>query len=116
MKRLDLQFTERARAWITKHLSNYESEAVLLLSYGTLTTYDDDGVAKNGKSTRWRFVVFTKAQAEEIEKTSSLTGEGVYVAAGGVKLCIPEPKDLKRLSGRTLDAVDGELLVNERAS
>jgi hypothetical protein len=116
MERLDLQVTERARAWIASHLSSHEPESVLALSYGSFKTYDAKGMAKNETSIRWRYVVFTKAQAAEIEKTAPFTGEGIYITHDGTTLCIPERKDLERLAGKTLDAVDGALVVSERAS
>ena len=113
MQRLDLQVTESARAWIAKYLSSYEPDAVLALSF---KTYIAGEVAKDHMSTRLRFVVFSKDQVEQIEATSLITGEGLYVTDDGVTLCIPERRDCERLFGRTLDVVDGALLVRERAS
>ena len=115
MRRLDLHVTDKARAWIDAHLSSYEPGSVLALSYGSLNTYASGGT-RNGTSTRWRFVVFTKDQADQIEQTSALTGEGVYEIAGGIKLCIAERQDLERLLGKTLDVVDDALVVNGRAN
>ena len=116
MERLDLQVTEKARAWIASHLSNYEPESVLTLSHGSFRTYDSKGIDKNETSTRWRYVVFTKVQAAQIEKTKSITGDGVYLTPDGITLCIPEFKDLELLVGKTLDVVDGALVVRARAS
>jgi hypothetical protein len=116
MKRLDLQVTERARAWISHHLSSYEPGSVLALTNGSLRTYAPDGKAKDEASTRWRFVVFTRAQADQIESTSHLTGEGVYETTDGIALCIAERQDLERLSGKTLDAVNDALVVYDRAN
>ena len=115
MRRLDLHVTEKARAWIEAHLSSCEPGSVLALSYGSFNTYGPHG-AKNGISTRWRFVVFTKVQAEQIEQASALTGEGVYEIADGIKLCVAERQDLERLAGKTLDIVDNAVVVNGRAN
>ena len=115
MKRLDLHVTEKARAWIEAQLSSYKPGSVLALSYAPLNTYRRGG-AKNGVSTRWRSVVFTKDQAAQIEQTSALTGEGVYEISDGITLCIPERQDLERLAGKTLDVVDNALVVNGRAN
>jgi len=116
MKRLDLQVTERARAWISHRLSNNEPGSVLALTYGSLKTYTPDGKPKDEGSTRWRSVVFTRAQADQIESTSHLTGEGVYETADGISLYIAERQDLERLSGKTLDAVNDALVVCDRAN
>jgi hypothetical protein len=115
MKRLDLHVTEKARAWIEAQLSSYTPGSVLALSYGSFNTYGPDGT-RAGTSTRWRFVVYTKDQAAQIEETSALTGEGVYEVADGVRLLIPERQDLERLAGKTLDVVDNSLTVNGRAN
>lgn len=116
MKRLDLKITERARAWIGDHLSGYEPGSMLLLSYGSLRTYTQDGRPKDQMSTRWRFVVLTPAQAEQIERTSHVTGEGVYETADGIRLCIGDRQDVERLSRKTLDAVNDALVVHDRAN
>jgi len=102
MKRIDLQLSGRARTWVDQFLSNHEPESVLALTYGP--------------PPRWRFVVFTKTQAEQIEKASSLTGEDIYVTNDGLKLCISEAKDVERLAGGILDVVNGTFAVNGRAS
>ena len=115
MRRLDLHVTEKARAWIEAQLSSYESGSVLALSYGAFNTYGSGG-EKSGTSTRWRFVVLTKDQADQTEQTSALTGEDVYETAEGIRLCIAERRDLERLAGKTLDIVDNALVVNDRAN
>lgn len=61
-------------------------------------------------------MVFTKDQAEQIQKTSAFTREEIYMTNDGLKLCIGEPKDTERLTGRILDVVNGTLAVHERAS
>src|SRR5437868_6667719 len=99
MKRLDLELTEGARAYMREYLTMYEPESMFALTYGP---------------TRWRFIVVTKAQAEEIEVTSSITGEAVYVTNDGVKLLLPERGDVARLSGKTLDVVNDVFTTNER--
>jgi len=116
MRRLDLHVTEKARAWIEAQLSSYEPGSVLALSYGSFNTHGLQG-AKNGTSAPWRFVVFTKDQADQLEQTSALTGEGVYEIADGIRLCIAERQDLERLAGKTLDIVDDAVVVvNGRAN
>jgi hypothetical protein len=102
MKRIDLELTERARAWLSAFLSRYEPNSVLALSYGP--------------AARWRFVVFTRAQAEKIEETSSLTGEDIYMTNDGFKVCIGETKDAARLAGGILDVANDTVLVAQRAS
>jgi hypothetical protein len=81
-----------------------------------LRTYTPDRKANDEGSTRWRWVVFTRAQADHIERTSHLTGEGVYETADGTALCIAERQGLERLSGKTLDAVNDALVVYDRAN
>jgi hypothetical protein len=101
MKRLDLQLTERAKAWVVEYLSAYGPGSILTLVYGP---------------TRWRFVVINGSQVEQIEASTPFTGEDIYVTNDGVSLCIPEVGDVKRLSGRTLDIVNDAFAVNDRAS
>jgi hypothetical protein len=101
MKRLDLDLTERARAYMREYLTMYAPESMFALEYGPA---------------RWRFIVVTKDQAAEIEATSAITGEAIYTTNDGVKLLIPESRDVVRLSGKTLDVVNDVLTTNERAS
>ena len=101
MKHLDLDLTERAQAYMREYLSMYEPESMFALSYGP---------------TRWRFIVVTKAQAGEIEATSGITGETVYITNDGATLLLPERSDVVRLSGKTLDVVNDVFTTNERAS
>src|SRR5687768_4492072 len=99
MKRVDLQLTERAKAWVAAYLSAYGPGSILTLVYGP---------------TRWRSVVIAGSQAEQIEASTPFTGEDIYVTDDGVSLCIPEAGDIKRLSGRTLDIVNDTFTVNDR--
>src|SRR5688572_6904659 len=101
MKRLDLDLTERARAYVREYLAMYEPESLFALHYGP---------------TRWRFIVVTKAQAAEIEATSALTGEAVYITNEGVKLLLPEREDVVRLSGKILDVANDVFTTSDRAS
>jgi hypothetical protein len=101
MKRLDLDLTERAQAYMREYLSMYAPESMFALTYGP---------------TRWRFIVVTKAQAGEIEATAAVTGEARYITNDGVTLLLPERGDVVRLSGMTLDVVNDVFTTNERAS
>jgi hypothetical protein len=96
MKRLDLQLTERAKAWVLEYLSAYAPGSILTLAYGP---------------TRWRCIVISGSQAEQLEASTPFTGEDLYVTTDGVSLCIPEVGDVKRLSGRTLDIVNDTFAV-----
>jgi hypothetical protein len=101
MKRLDLDLTERAREYMREYLTMYAPESMFALEYGP---------------SRWRFIVVTKDQAAEIEATSSITGEAIYTTNDGVKLLIPEGRDVVRLSGMTLDVANDVFTTSERAS
>ena len=112
MKRLDAKVTEAARALVKDFLSSYEANSVIGLGYGQFKTYTAAGEHRGETVARWRFVAITRAQADDIEKTSEALGgtEGLY-NVDGITMWLFEPADVERLRGKILDAERGKLFI-----
>jgi hypothetical protein len=111
MKHLALAITEKAKDRIAALLSSRAPGSLPALMYGRSQTYSLDGKLKDETDWRWQLQVYSKEQAETLQRDFAAKGHELIFDAGGVVLCVPQFQFIDHLSGKTVDVANGDICV-----
>ena len=111
MKRLALSITEKAKARIAALLSSRAPGSLAALMYGRSQTFGPDGQLKDETDWRWQLQVYSKEQAENIQRDFAAGGHEIIFDIGGVVVCVPQFQFLEHLEGKTLDVSNGDICI-----
>ncbi len=111
MKPLALAVTEKAKARIAALLSSRAPGSLPTLMYGRSQTYSADGQLKEETDWRWQIQVYSKEQAETLQRDFLEMGHEIIFDASGVVLCVPQFQFIEHLKGKTVDVSNGDICV-----